>query len=185
MVTSDDVDPTVGVGQTHRRRPVDSVEMKLSVARRAIRIRAEADALLDAVGITRDGSGLVGQLAELLVARALDGTLAPPVQAGYDVLAGDGHRVQAKGRLGAPGERGKHVFMRGLNALEQPFDDLVYVQFTPDFDPALAVRFEFATIRPLARYVPRMNSWRVLMTAATIRLGSDITPLVREAFERL
>lgn len=156
-----------------------------SLAREALRMRALADRILAGIGVTRNGFELVGQLAELLVARAFDGTQASAAQAGYDVVTPGGRTIQVKARLGAPGATGKQVFIRGFGPGSRPFDELVYLQFDPDYEVRWAVRFPIEVVQQLAAYVPHTNSWRLLMSAKLLALGEDVSPAIRAAYDAL
>src|SRR3954447_8076729 len=50
-------------------------------------------------GVIRTGNAPAGDYAELLVQRATSGELAPNSQKSWDVLSGDGERLQVKARV--------------------------------------------------------------------------------------
>lgn len=140
--------------------------------------------MLEVLAVTRNRFGLVGQLAELVVAAAYGGRQENVSNRGYDVFA-SGRRLQVKGRMAGTGEAGKHVFMRGLDLADPPFDTLVYVQFGTDYELDLARAFPFEIVKALARYVPHTNSWRVVMTTSNLAKGTDVTEVVKAAYDGL
>jgi hypothetical protein len=158
---------------------------RLSAVREALRMRAQADRMLAALSVTRNGTDLVGQLAELLVATATGGSRTGSSHTGFDVLTPNGVRIQVKGRMGAAGQTGKQIFMRGFDGTVNPFDELVFVQFGPNYELERAVRFRVEVLRPILTHIPHTNTWRARMGREQLVLGEDVTEAVRQAYDAM
>jgi len=136
-------------------------------------MRAQADRMLSALGVTRNRTDIVGQLAELIVSGSLHGTRVSAVQAGYDVMTPTGLRVEVKGRLADEGARRLTVLLRNLDRSPRPFDALVYVQFRPDYELEVGRMFDFELVRELAHRV--RDGWRMDMSDDVLARGDDLT----------
>jgi len=107
-------------------------------------------------GVTRSRNAPVGDVAEYLVARAYDGTLAPPSEKSWDVRSADGRALQVKARSVVPGKKGTQQYspFRSWH-----FDACIFVTFdafTYDVLEALEVLPE--AIRSLAAPVPHVGA---------------------------
>ena len=107
-------------------------------------------------GVTRSRNAPVGDVAELLVAKAYDGTLAPASEKSWDVRSADGRTLQVKARLVVPGKKGTKQYspFRSWH-----FDACVFVTldaFTYDVLEALEVLPE--AIQSLASSVPHVGA---------------------------
>ena len=132
-------------------------------------------------GVIRTGNAPAGDYAELLVQRATSGELAPNSQKSWDVLAGDGERLQVKARVvtdpRASGERQLSVFR------SWDFDAAVVVLFDDDFRVWRAARLPVETFRAAARFVEHVSGHRVFATDELLDAGDDWTERLRAVVE--
>ncbi|MBA3366254.1 MAG: hypothetical protein H0U03_10800 [Actinobacteria bacterium] len=100
-------------------------------------------------GVIRSGNAPAGDYAELLVQRATTGELAPNSQKSWDVVTGDGERLQVKARVVTDprvrGERQLSVFR------SWDFDGAVIVLFDDEFRVWRAARLPVETLQAAAR----------------------------------
>jgi len=95
---------------------------------------------LRALQVVRSANQPVGDVAELLVAKAYGVQLETQATRGYDLVVPDpgfpnGRRIEVKARRVSAGVKASHYsFLRGLRADPPPFDSLVVVHFNDDFD---------------------------------------------------
>jgi hypothetical protein len=124
-------------------------------------------------GAVRTGNAPVGDLAELLVAHSVGGTLAPPSQKSWDVLGPDGAKIQVKARVvhdeRNPGERQLSAF-RSWN-----FDHAVVVLFDPEFRVRNAAKLDRETLQQHSGWVGFVNAARVMATDRLLQLGAPWT----------
>jgi hypothetical protein len=155
----------------------------LSIAREALHLRAQADRMLAALGIMRDGTDLVGQLGAKLVADAFGGQLESVVRPYFDVRVGN-LRVEVKARKAERAARHLHVWVRGLEVREPAFDALVYVQFDPVYDVVLARRYSYAQVAEHAARAPGGRR-RLIMSPRLLDVGEDVTDRITAAYDEL
>ena len=137
--------------------------------------------------VTRSRNAPVGDVAEFLVRIAYGGALAPPSEKSWDVLAGDGRKIQVKSRLVAPGSKGTQQYSPFRS---WDFDAGVFITFdafTYDVTQALEVPCE--GIQSLASPVPHVGSTaaRVHTKAPLLGLPNaiDVTSRLQAAMEDL
>lgn len=132
-------------------------------------------------GVIRTGNAPAGDYAELLVQRTTSGELAPNSQKSWDVLAGDGERLQVKARVvtdpRANGERQLSVFR------SWDFDAAVVVLFDDDFCVWRAARLPVETFQAAARFVEHVSGYRVFATDELLDAGDDWTERLRAVVE--
>jgi hypothetical protein len=121
-----------------------------------------------------------GDYAERLVAIVYVGTLADNSEKSWDILTGDGHRIQVKSRVV---RNDQHVSAHQISVFRSwDFDLAVVVLFADeDLSVARAAEFDVATIRDHARFVKHVNGWRIVATPQFMGLGRDITEEVQSA----
>lgn len=155
----------------------------VSIAREALRPRAQADRMLAALGIMRDGTDLVGQLGARLVADAFGGRQESVVNPYFDVRVGD-TRIEVKARKAERASRHLHVWVRGLEIPEPTFDALVYVQFDPGYDVVLARCYSYAQVTQHAAHAPGGRR-RLIMSPVLLNAGEDVTDKIVAAYDEL
>ena len=124
-------------------------------------------------GIVRTGNAPAGDWAELLVAKAFGGELAPNSEKSYDVLTPDNQRLQVKARMLDPAKAGSNT----LSAIRTwDFDQLVVVLFHPDtFTVSSASSIPTTSAQPHAKHSAHTNAWILRPTPDLMALGDDIT----------
>lgn len=129
--------------------------------------------------MVRTANSPAGDWAELLVAAASGGTLAPNNVKSYDVLCVDGKKIQVKARMLDP----EHVGSNTLSAIRTwDFDELFVVLFDPGtFEVLAAASIPVADVEPRARYSKHANAWTVRPTRDLLELGTDWTAQLRDA----
>ncbi len=147
-------------------------------------LRLHADVLreLRQRGVVRSENGPAGDYAELLVARALELTLASKSARGYDATDKAGHRFQIKSRriMQENGSRQLSA-IRGLDL--ELFGSLVGVLFASDFTIRRACVLPRNMVPEVAKYRAHVNGWIMhLRDDLWTRSGvEDITNQVRAA----
>lgn len=128
--------------------------------------------------IVRTGNSPVGDWAELLVAKAFQGDLAPNSEKSYDVLTPDGQRLQVKARMLEAAKVGSNT----LSAIRTwDFDQLTVVLFHPDkFIVTAASSIPATAARPLAKFSKHTNAWILRPTHDLLSLGQDLTEQLRQ-----
>ena len=107
-------------------------------------------------GLTRTGNNPVADLAELVVARALNLTLAEKSAAGFDAIDSAGRRYEIKARRETIRSRPTHLSaIRDLD--KHHFDRLVVLLFAEDYSILRASILPFEAVRRLARFRKRVN----------------------------
>ena len=125
-------------------------------------------------GIVRTRNAPAGDLAELLVARAFGGTLAPNPTRGWHVALPDGRHLLVKCRVIHPGHRtgGAYSAIRSWG-----FDACVFVQLdAATYGVRAAVEVPVAVVREISHQQDWADSGRV-------RVGEDLAAL-RDAVDR-
>ena len=134
-------------------------------------------------GVIRTLNAPTGDWAELLVATAYDGTLAPNSEKSYDVLTPEGRRLQVKARILDPGRVGSHI-LSVIRTWE--FDACVVVLLSSE-DLSVLAASEIPTepLREVATYRKHTNGWAVRPTPAVMALGEDVAEMLKAAAESL
>lgn len=126
---------------------------------------------LRARGVVRSGNAPAGDYAELLVQQATTGTLAPKSQKSWDVLTGDGRRLQVKARVITPENPS-----RQLSPIRSwDFDELAIVLFDDQFDLIHAAFVARAAAEAASRWNDHVSGWRLFATATLMTAGTDQT----------
>lgn len=109
--------------------------------------------------VVRSRNAPVEDLAELLVARALGGELAPSSKKSWDVALPDGRRLQVKSRVLADGDCRSHNFSPFRS---YDFDACVFVVLDAlTYDVRSAVEVPCAAVESLARETTWVRGTRV------------------------
>ncbi len=134
-------------------------------------------------GVIRTLNAPAGDWAELLVATAYKGTLAPNSEKSYDVATPDGRRLQVKARVLEPDNVGSHI----LSAIRTWDFDACVVVLLPSHDLSVLAASEIPTdpLREVASYRKHTNGWAVRPSPAVMSLGDDVTDLLRAAGQSL
>lgn len=134
-------------------------------------------------GVIRTLNAPTGDWAELLVATAYEGTLAPNSEKSFDVLTPEGRRLQVKARILDPDRVGSQI-LSVIRTWE--FDACVVVLLSSADLPVLAAsEIPAESLREVAAYRAHTNGWAVRPTPAVMALGEDVADLLRAAAESL
>ena len=107
----------------------------------------------------------MGDYTEWLVAATLGLTLVGNSNAAYDALDDMGTKYQIKGRQ--PTLTNKSTQLGVLRNLDnQDFDYLIAILFGLDFAPNLVIKAPFSVVRQHARYMARVNGYRIHLQGA-------------------
>jgi len=125
-----------------------------------------------------------GDLAELLVAAAVDGERAPNSEKSYDVKARDSRRIQVKSRILTSGHRGE----RQLSTFRSwDFTHLAIILFGSDYSIVRGVMIPVGLVREASTEDRHVGGNRVMATDEFLSTPGveDITESLVEAFKRL
>ncbi len=153
--------------------------------RRLLGLYADILTELLARKVVRSRNAPAGDLAEVLVARAYDGELAPASEKSWDVRAPDGRLLQVKARLIAAGDRRSHNFSPFRS---WGFDACVFLLLDAHtYDIASAVEVPMASVRGMARETEWVRGFRIGTRAALLSAPGavDRTELLRSALDDL
>jgi len=130
-------------------------------------------------GVIRTLNAPAGDWAELLVATAYDGTLAPNSEKSFDVEISDGRRLQVKARVLDRDKAGSPI----LSAIRTwDFDACVIVLLsTDDLSVLAASEIPTEALQQVASYRKHTNAWVVRPTPAVMASGVDVTELLQGA----
>lgn len=125
-----------------------------------------------------------GDWAELLVARAYGGTLAPNSEKSFDVTTPDGRRLQVKARVL---ESASKVGSKILSAIRSwDFDACVIVLFsTTNLGVLAAAEVDSDVLRASATFRKHTNSWAVRPGPSVMASGKDVSDLLRATAEKI
>lgn len=135
-------------------------------------------------GVVRSRNAPAGDLAEYLVAYALDGELAPPSEKSWDVRVGD-RRLQVKARLIASDDRRSHHYSPFRS---WDFESCVFLLLDAhSYDITSAVEVPVAGVQTLARETTWIRGFRVgtRVSFQDVAGAIDRTAEVRHALESL
>lgn len=118
---------------------------------------------LHARGVVRSRNAPAGDLAETLSALAYRGSLAPASAKSWDVLAGDGRKIQVKCRVSHPTRRGGSFSPFRSDG----FDACVFVVLACDYEVSSAIEVPMAGVFQIAQNAAWVNGVRV-------RVGHDL-----------
>lgn len=133
-------------------------------------------------GVVRSRNAPAGDLAELVVAKAYQGELAPASEKSWDVRASTGALLQVKCRVVEPGSRRTHVYSPFRS---WGFDVCIFVSLdSVTYDIAHAVEVPVDRVKTVARQSTWVAGHRI--TVSQIRAGLDgavdVTDRLREAY---
>ena len=135
-------------------------------------------------GVVRTLNAPTGDLAELLVARAFRGELAPNSEKSFDVIVPGGRLLQVKSRMLASGVRRE----RQLSTIRSwGFTHLVIVLFGPDFSVTRAALMSAEVAREQSMEDRHVRGNRIMATDALLNdeRVEEITDLIVSALEGL
>lgn len=135
-------------------------------------------------GIVRTANAPTGDLAELLVAKAFGGSLAPNSERSYDVAVPDGRLIQVKSRMLAGGLRRE----RQLSTIRTwGFTHLAVVFFDVDYSVQRASLIPVDLARDASVEDRHVRGNRIMAFDVFLDQDGteDITSLVRSAFDQL
>lgn len=133
-------------------------------------------------GLVRTRNAPLGDLVEAIALCAYGGVLAPNSEKSYDLLTGEGRRVQVKARLVDPADRRSQQFsvFRSWD-----FDLAVFVLLDArTYDIIWAREVTSVDAQQLGRRVEHTNSSAVLVRQVAAA-GRDVSHRMVRAFERL
>jgi len=135
-------------------------------------------------GVVRSTNNPVGDYAEYLTARAFGLSLAGNSSIGYDAVSDNGIRYQVKSRRLTPRNSSRQLSaIRGLEPEADPFDFLVGILFTADFEVLRAALVPVAVVRELAVRNDYVNAWRLILRDSVWAVPGveDVTERIRAA----
>lgn len=135
-------------------------------------------------GLVRSTNNPVGDYAEYLTARAFGLSLAGNSSIGYDAVSDDGIRYQVKSRRLTPRNSSRQLSaVRGLEPGADPFDLLVGILFSPDFEVLRAALVPLDVVRQLAVRNDYVNAWRLMLRDSVWAMPGveDVTDRIRAA----
>lgn len=135
-------------------------------------------------GLVRSTNNPVGDYAEYLTARAFGLSLAGNSSIGYDAVSDDGIRYQVKSRRLTPRNSSRQLSaIRGLEPESDPFDLLVGILFSADFEVLRAALVPVAVVRQLAVRNDYVNAWRLMLRDSVWAMPGveDVTDRIRAA----
>ena len=135
-------------------------------------------------GLVRSTNNPVGDYAEYLTARAFGLSLAGNSSIGYDAVRDDGIRYQVKSRRLTPRDSSRQLSaIRGLEPGADPFDLLVGILFTADFEVLRAALVPVDVVRQLAVRNDYVNAWRLMLRDSVWAMPGveDVTDRIRAA----
>lgn len=132
--------------------------------------------------IVRSSNNPVADYTETLISRALNAKLETNSRAGYDAIAGDGTRIQIKGRRLTKANKSTQLSaLRNLSAM--PFDYLAAVAFDETLNVAYAALIPLSVVQALAVYRAHTNAHAFHFRPAVLQVDGvrDISSEVRAA----
>lgn len=132
-------------------------------------------------GVVRSRNAPAGDLAETLAVIAYEGSLAPVSMKSWDVLAGDGRRIQVKCRVRSVARRGG-VFSPFRST---DFEAGVFVVLNEDYSIASAIEVPVTGVVEIARSTPWVNGDRVTLSQdlRSVTGARDLTEKFMQALE--
>lgn len=136
-------------------------------------------------GISKSKGNAIGEYAEYLAMKALDGTRMRNAKEGHDLTLRFGERVEVKGRV-FEGKRVPMNYFSHATISQQTFDYLVYVVFTEKMGVKYAMKISHANFQEIAAYAEPKNDlpkWVFVAKQSLLNDGrvQDITKLIRDA----
>jgi hypothetical protein len=133
-------------------------------------------------GLVRTRNSPLGDLAETLALRAYGGERAPNSEKSYDLRRPDGHRVQVKARVVDPLDKRTQAFSAFRS---WDFEEALFLLFdAASYDLIWARELTRDETVGIGRRVEHTNSSAVAVRNV-LRGGSDVTALMRDAYERI
>jgi hypothetical protein len=127
-------------------------------------------------GVIRSDNNPIGDYCEFLVAAHYGVTPEGNSNAGHDVTAPDGSKIQVKGRRIRPDGRKPPHFsgVRNLDDEPPPFDFLIGLLLNRDFSVAEAWQLPVERVRHYATYRVHTNSWSLRTISGAMREDPEI-----------
>lgn len=112
--------------------------------------------------LIRGTNNPVADIAEYLVAKALNLDLEPKSTTGYDAIDQQKNRFEIKGRRVTRENKSRQLgFIRGLD--QGHFTHLAGVLFTEDYEILRACVVPIAVVKEEAKYNKHVNGWRLVL----------------------
>lgn len=135
-------------------------------------------------GILRTGNAPQGDWAELIVATAYSGELAPNSEKSWDVETPSGRRLQVKARVAKSGAPVSSLVTSPFRSWD--FDAAVIVLLGDrDLSVVAAAELPAQVVQEAARWRNHVNGWVVTPTPELMATGLDVTVRLREAAKSL
>jgi hypothetical protein len=130
-------------------------------------------------GVIRSDNNPIGDYCEFLVAAHYGVTPEGNSNAGHDVAAPDGSKIQVKGRRLRPDGRKPPHFsgVRNLDDEPPPFDFLIGLILNRDFSVAEAWQLPVERVRHYATYRAHTNSWSLRTISGAMRDDPEVTEI--------
>lgn len=161
-----------------------SFDVRRASAPELLRVYRSILAELMRRGIIRTLNAPTGDLAELLVACAFDGELAPNSEKSFDVRLPDERLIQVKSRMIVSGSRGE----RQLSTVRSwGFTHLAIVLFASDYSVLRGALVPIESAREMASEDRHVRGNRIMATDLLFEMEGveDITDRLGKAFGRL
>ena len=135
-------------------------------------------------GILRTGNAPQGDWAELIVATAYSGVLAPNSEKSWDLQTPDGRRLQVKARVAKLGATPSSLVTSPFRSWD--FDAAVIVLLADeDLSVVMAAEIPAEIVREAASWRDHVNGWVVIPTPELMVTGLDVTVKLQEAANSL
>jgi hypothetical protein len=150
-----------------RRHGLDPADVAVTPTRTLLRVYAATLTELVRRGVVRTRNAPAGDLAELLVARAYAGELAPNSEKSWDVRADDGRLLQVKCRVVSERPSRGQLGLSPFRSFD--FDAAVIVLLAEaTYDVVQAVELPVGAVKESSRLVRHVNGHRLLATPALL-----------------
>lgn len=168
------------------RRQLDPADVAAAPTRTLLRLYAATLTELLRRKVVRTRNAPAGDLAELLVARAYGGTLAPNSEKSWDVRAADERLLQVKCRVVSERPTNGQLGLSPFRSFD--FTAVVIVLFAEEtYDVVRAVELPVSAVREAARLVRHVNGHRLHATPTLLARPDavDVTTRLQAALESL
>jgi len=142
-------------------------------------LRASVMKELNEPGVIRSDNNPLGDYCEFLVAAHYGVAPEGNSNAGHDVTAPEGSKIQVKGRRLRPDGRKPPHFsgVRNLDDEPPPFDFLIGLILNRDFSVAEAWQLPVERVRHYATYRSHTNSWSLRTISGSMRDDPQVKPI--------
>lgn len=135
-------------------------------------------------GILRTGNAPQGDWAELIVATAYSGELAPNSEKSWDIQTPDGRRLQVKARVAKTGAAVNSLVTSPFRSWD--FDAAVIVLLADeDLSVVMAAEIPVQLVREAANWRSHVNGWVVTPTPELMATGLDVTVKLQQVADSL